>query len=967
LPNGREDVNPLINLKKIGQSVWLDNLRRGLITSGEIKRLIDEYGLSGVTSNPTIFEKAIAGTKEYDSEITRLAKEGLGAEEIVRELVIEDIQGAADVFAPVYREAGGRDGFVSVEARPKFARDAKATIDEAREIFSRVERPNVMVKVPGTKEGLKAIEELIYEGRNINVTLLFSIKRYEAVARAYIRGLERRAAEDKPINNIMSVASFFVSRVDTLADRILEEEAEKEASHDRKMRLRELIGRVAIANAKLAFVKYRELFEGPEFKALKEKGAEPQKLLWASTSTKNPKYDDLKYVDGLIEKSTVNTMPLHTMLSFYGRGKVRPTLSEGLDEAKKTVSELSALGIDYDGITAGLEADGIKKFADSWDSLVKSVAEKKKKILGEKGPAISLGLGGHIEAVNRAIDEMGEKKFLHRLWSKDPALWKKTPGERKQITDSLGWLALPEFMETHVDAINAFAVEIKNAGFRDVVLLGMGGSSLAPIVLNKTFGSKDGYPVLTVLDSTDPGAIKAVEEKIDIHKTLFIVSSKSGSTIEPLSFFEYFYDRLYKLTGEDAGKNFTAITDPGTPLEGFARKYRFRKVFLNPHDIGGRFSALSYFGLVPAALAGIDISKLLYHASCVSAASQPCVTPSENPAVCLGTALGTLASKGIDKVTFFLSREISSFGLWVEQLLAESTGKEGLGLVPITGEPIGGAECYGADRVFVYIGVGDPDEKTVSLIKALEAAGHPVITSRLEDAYEIGGEFLRWEVVTAAAGAVLGINPFDQPDVEISKKNTVARLAKKGKGEAHLPGVTFEGAEFRASFGKAALKRLKKAGIKTDSDVKRAMTGFISLIGAGDYVGVLAYYNPWDSKVGDTLASLRSLLRDSTKAATQFGWGPRYLHSTGQLHKGGADKGVFFIFTHESPAEAKVPSSDFSFPELELSQAFGDMEALDSKDRRVVVFNLRDSQSGTLEEAVNLIRNSVLQATAAVK
>ncbi len=960
-------MNPLVNLNKFGQSVWLDSLRRGLVTSGEIKRLIDEYGLSGVTSNPTIFEKAIAGTKEYDAEIARLAKEGLGAEEIVRELVIEDIQGAADVLAPVYREAGGRDGFVSVEVRPKLARDAKATIDEARELFYRVERPNVMLKVPGTREGLTAVEELIYEGRNINITLLFSVKRYEEVARAYIRGLERRAAEDKPLNNVMSVASFFVSRVDTLADRLLEEEADREASHDRKMRLRELIGHVAISNAKMAYMKYKEIFEGPEFEALKEKGAEPQKLLWASTSTKNPKYDDLRYIDGLIEKGTVNTMPLHTMLSFYSRGKVRPTLSEGLDEAKKVISELSALGIDYDGITAELEGEGIKKFADSWDSLVKSVAEKKKKILVERGPAISFSLRGHTEAVNRAITEMAEKEFIHRLWSKDPALWKKTPGERKQITDSLGWLKLPEFMETHMDAINAFAVEIKDSGFRDVVLLGMGGSSLAPIVLNKTFGPKEGYPVLTVLDSTDPGAIKAVEEKIDIHETLFIVSSKSGSTIEPLSFFEYFYDRLYKLSGEDAGKNFAAITDPGTPLEGFARKYRFRKVFLNPHDVGGRFSALSYFGLVPAALAGIDISRLLYHASCVSAATQPCVIPSENPAVSLGTALGTLASEGIDKVTFFLSKEISSFGLWAEQLLAESTGKEGKGLVPITDEPIGGAECYGADRVFVYIGVGNPDEKTSGLMKTLEAAGHPVITSRLEDAYEIGGEFLRWEVATAAAGAVLGINPFDQPDVEISKKNAVARLARGKDMGGTMPGVTLEGAEFRVSFGKAAFKRLKKAGIKPDSDIKKAMSGFVSLIGAGDYVGLLVYYNPWDAKASDILASLRPLLRDSTKAATQFGWGPRYLHSTGQLHKGGANKGVFFIFTHESPAEAKVPSSDFSFPELELSQAIGDMEALDSKDRRVVVFNLKDPEATTLEEAVNLIRGSVLQATAAVK
>ncbi len=962
-------MNPLLELKKLGQSVWFDNLRRGLVISGELKRMMDEYGITGVTSNPTIFEKAIAGTDEYDEEIQKLVKEDLEEADIVKELVIDDIKGAADVLAPVFKETGGKDGFVSVEARPTLARDTKAAIVDARGLFSRINRPNVMVKVPATAEGLPAIEELTFEGYNINVTLLFSVDRYEEAAWSYIRGLERRAAEGKPLDNIFSVASFFVSRVNVLADKMIEERIEKETSNDRKARLRDLIGKVSIANAKLAYIRYNEIFNSPRFLALEEKGAKPQKLLWASTSTKNPKYNELMYVDGLIEKGTISTIPLHTMLSFYSHGKVSPTLAEGLLEAARTIAELSLLGIDYAKLTAQLEDEGVRKFTDSYLSLLKSVAEKKKKILGEKVRAVEFALDGFIESVNKAVGEMESRGFIHKLWAKDPALWKKTPGDRKLITDSLGWLTLPELMEVHKDAINSFAVDVRNSGFTDVVLLGMGGSSLAPLVLNTAFGRQKGYPELTVLDSTDTDAIKAVNDHIDPLKTLFIVSSKSGSTIEPLSFFEYFYDRVYSSAGEDAGRNFIAITDPGTPLEGFARKYRFRRIFLNPHDIGGRYSALSFFGLVPAALAGIDISRLLYYAGCVSAATQPCVHPAENPAVSLGVALGTLAASGIDKVTFLLSKEVSSFGLWVEQLLAESTGKDGVGLIPVTNEPIGSPEAYGDDRVFVYIGIGEPDKKTFSLIKALEADGHPVISFRLENIHEIGGEFLRWEVATAAAGSAMGINPFDQPDVELSKKNTAARLGKIGKkgGGLKLPGVALEGPEFKISFGKAAFKKLRKTGFKAEHGVKKAMKNFMGFITEGDYIGVLAYYNPMDDKVEKILAELRALLRDSTGAATQFGWGPRYLHSTGQLHKGGPDKGVFLILTHGSKEEARIPGSSFSFPELELSQAFGDMEALDSKGRRVALLHLKDSTAETLQEAVDFIKGAILQATAAVK
>lgn len=920
--------------------------------------MIHEYGIMGVTSNPTIFEKAIAETSEYDDDIAKFTSEGLSVSEIILKLITKDIKLAADIFHPVFEEAGKKDGFVSVEVRPELARDAEGSIKEARKLVSLIKKSNVMVKIPATVEGLAAIERLTYEGYNINITLLFSVNRYEEVAWAYIKGLEKRAFEGKPVDNISSVASFFVSRVDTLADKLIEELSEAASSRDQKARLKGIIGKVAIANAKCAFIKYNEIFRSERFLKLEEMGASAQRLLWASTGTKDPRYPDTKYVDGLIGRNTVNTMPLQTLLAYYDHGKPALTLQEDLDGARKIISELPSLGVDYDHLTRKLEEDGIKSFSDSYAQLEKCVAVKSESARQEKKRPVEFVLNGYAAPVSEALEEMDDEKFLARLWSKDPTIWKKAPAAKKLIKDALGWLTLPDIMEEHSDSIALFAEEVKEAGFTHVVLLGMGGSSLAPIVLKDTFGPQKGYPGLIVLDSTDPEAIRGVEDSIDASKTLFIVSSKSGSTIELLSLFEYFFKKLTDIKGEAAGENFAAITDPGTPLEGFARKYGFRRVFLNPHDIGGRFSALSYFGLVPAALMGIDISKLLYYAERLSVATHPCVNTVENPGVMLGAALGTIGKSGRDKITFFFSEEIKSLGLWIEQLLAESTGKEGRGLVPVTGEPVGRPEDYGDDRTFVYITLGQEDKKITGLLGELTKAGHPVISFHLKDPYEIGGEFFRWEVATAAAGGVMGINPFDQPDVELSKRLTIARLNGK-KAAATPPGVELNGQNFKISFGESVFGEIKKTYGLEGEDSKEAMKRFIGLLKKGDYFGVLAYFNPNDTGLEKELLHLRKVLRDSTKAATQFGFGPRYLHSTGQLHKGGAHNGLFIILSHETGEDLPIPGSSFSFSELELSQAFGDMEALDSKGCRVALFKLKDSSKESLKEVESFIESAL--------
>ncbi|MFQ5465673.1 MAG: bifunctional transaldolase/phosoglucose isomerase [Thermodesulfobacteriota bacterium] len=960
-------MNPLKELSEFGQSVWYDNIRRSLITSGELDRMIRDYGLSGMTSNPVIFEKAISGAEEYDPDIERLMGEGKTGEEILTTLTTDDIRLAARALLPVFERTGGADGYVSIEVNPGLAHDAEGSIAEAHHLRDIVDMPNVMIKIPGTEAGLRAVEELVYEGFNINVTLLFSVKRYEEVAWAYVGALERRAKESKPLDGIFSVASFFVSRVDTLVDGLLDERAAKAGSNDEKARLHALEGRVAVAGAKLAYVRHGRVFSSDRFADLRAAGARPQRLLWASTSTKNPRYSDIKYVEELIAPDTVNTMPLATLHAFEDHGQVSATLEQGLDEADWVVRELEDLGVSYDDVTATLEREGIKGFEDGFAQLLAGIEEKAGALRAGGAEAMEMDLGDLADAADEAVGRLDAENFIERLWEKDPTLWKKTPGDRELIKNALGWLALPQTMSANVEAIKAFAAEVKGELFTDAVLLGMGGSSLAPLVLAETLGPVKGYPRLTVLDSTDPDAVREVAGRIKLRNTLFIVSSKSGSTIEPLSLFEYFYHLLKAEVGDDAGQGFIAITDPGTPLEGFSRKYGFRRLFTNPPDIGGRFSALSCFGLVPAAVAGVDISRLLYHAACVEEAAVPGTRAADDPAVRLGAVLGALGRSGRDKLTFFLSPELAAFGIWIEQLIAESTGKEGKGLVPITGEPMGAPGDYGDDRVFIYICSGGPDPEVAAGLDGLREAGHPVIRLTVGDLHELGGEFLRWEIATAAAGAVLGINPFDQPDVEVAKRLTLGLLDRAGgeggeeagAGAPVPPGAAIEGDGMTLSIGPAAAERLKGGAAMRDGDVTGAMGEFLSLAGPGGYVGVLAYVNPFDRSLDPHLTEIRRALRDATGAAVQFGYGPRYLHSTGQIHKGGPKTGVFLMITHDTASEIEIPESRFGFSTLELSQGFGDMEALDSKGLPVALLHLTEATSSTLSGAEGVIKEAL--------
>ena len=933
--------NPLIELTKLGQSVWLDQMRRSLLTSGELQKLISNDGLGGMTSNPTIFEKAIGGSADYQKSLEQLAARGASVNEIYEALVVEDIGAAGDVLKQVYDSRNGADGFVSLEVSPLLAHETQKTIDEAKKLFSRLNRPNVMIKIPATPEGLPAIEESIAAGLNINITLIFSVEVYEKVAEAYVRGLERRVAAGQPIDRIGSVASFFVSRIDTAVDKELEALAAK-ATGAEKERILALQGKTAIANAKLAYQSFKRIFDGERFAKLKAKGAKVQRPLWASTSTKNPNYLDVIYIETLIGPDTVNTMPPQTVDAYRDHGKPQLTLEHDVEGAHKLFSDLAALGIDFKKVTERLTADGVKSFADSFNDLFKVIEARRDEAQNRILARHTAAIGKYENALKDGLKELADKQFPIRLWKKDATLWKTEEAHTKIISSSLGWLRVAEDMQARVTELKAFAEEIRNAGFEYAVVLGMGGSSLCPEVFRQTFKKQNGYPELFVLDSTVPAAVRDLESRIRIDKTLFIVASKSGSTTEPQMFYRYFFHRTREKLADRAGQNFVAITDPNTQLQKEAERDKFRKIWINPADIGGRYSALSLFGLVPLAVMGGDVEAVLDAAVHAMHACAGPVQITENPGAKLGAVIGVLARSGRDKLTFIIPPPIDSLGLWIEQLVAESTGKEGKGIVPVAREPLGTSDVYGDDRVFVYIRTEDAKHADIEQkLAAFEKAGHPVLGHVLRNPKDLGEEFFLWEIATAVAGYFLGINPFDQPNVQESKDNTKRLLA-----EYQQRGALNEQTEVISDNGIRVLtdeRNNKELHGKSLDDV---LESHLARVKDGDYVAITQYFEE-KPEYDALLQELRIAIRDNFRVATTTGYGPRFLHSTGQLHKGGADNGVFIQLTAADANDVELPGEKFTFGVLAQAQALGDFESLSSRNRRAIRVDLgRDIKAG---------------------
>ena len=935
--DGNGSMSRLKALAEFDQSVWLDFLTREMIEDGELAKKIASDGLTGMTSNPAIFEKAIGSGKEYDADIKRLAEQGADVGEIFRALSVHDIRLAADAFAAVYGQSDARDGFISLEVSPYIANDTAATLKEARELWQSVNRPNLMIKVPATREGLPAVQSLIGDAINVNITLLFSTAVYREVANAYIAGLEARPKHED-LSRIASVASFFVSRIDAKIDDMIDkrlQDASKE-ERDRLAGLAMLRGKIAIANAKEAYSICKEVFSGPRWEALKARGARPQRLLWASTSTKNKAYSDVLYVDALIGPNTVNTIPPETMAAFADHGTPKATLETGLEDAREQLLKLEENGISLERVTGELLEEGVEKFAEAADKLYAALAAKRVKCLHATLVRVSEHLGKAKVDVELAIANWTHAGLSRRLWQRDSTLW--TNGDEAKW---LGWLDIVARERADLKALLAFRNEIDQAHLSHVVLLGMGGSSLGAAVLAESFGQRQGWPRLHVLDSTDPDQIREIEKQIVPQATRFIVASKSGNTLEPSILKDYFWDRAVRARGAAAaGDAFIAITDPGSALEAQARAENFGHIFLGDPEIGGRFSVLSKFGLVPGTAMGLDLERFLDETQHMVNGCGPLVPSYANPGVRLGIVLGMLATKfGRNKVTILASEGLRTLGAWLEQLIAESTGKQGKGLIPVDGEALGELSAYGDDRVFVLVRLAGVDHGAD--VAALEEAGHPVLQIVAEDSYQLGQLFFMWEVAIAIAGSIIAINPFNQPDVEAAKikaRELTGAFQKTGALPQSEPIYEQRGFTLYADSANAE-------AIGQHDDLKGYLHAHFARLKEGDYAALLAFIEHCDA-FEEELSRMRTRLRDAKRVATCVGFGPRFLHSTGQAYKGGPDTGVFLEITGEPVDDLEIPGRKISFGMVERAQALGDFAVLNERGRRALRIHLKDVASG---------------------
>jgi transaldolase/glucose-6-phosphate isomerase len=919
-------MNPIQALHRLKQSIWYDNIERRLLQNGELADMIKAGDIRGITSNPSIFNNAIAQSSDYDEALKPMAWSGLDPEKIFFELAIEDIRAAADLFTPLYQETHGGDGYVSLEVSPFLAHDTQATIDQAKWLWKTVARPNLMIKIPATLAGLPAITQAIAAGINVNVTLIFSLDRYAEVIDAYLVGLEERLAGGQPIDHIASVASFFVSRLDSKIDKALEKIGTNQST--------QLMGKAALANSRLAFVLYLEKFGATRFKALENEGARTQRPLWASTGTKNPAYSDVLYVDELIAANTVNTVPPKTLAAFRDHGRASLSLEGHEAESRSIIEELEKLNISLDKVTNELEQEGVKAFADAFTDLLATIEKRSQSAQTELGP-----LANHIPA---RVQKLADSNAIQRIYAHDPTLWTTDPDGQTEIRKRLGWLDAPVESKRLIPQLSQLLTSCQDEGYTHILLLGMGGSSLAPEVLSETFGVQNwnGKPglALTILDSTDPSQVQAAFESSDLSKTLYVVASKSGSTSEVMAFLEFFWAKAVEAHGDAAARHFVAVTDPGSTLAAIAQDRKFRDTILADSTVGGRYSALIAFGLTAASLLGLDVHQILKRAAHMAALCRPEVTPGRNPGLVLGAIIGEAALQKRDKLTILTDPELRSLGSWLEQLIAESSGKNGKGIVPVDIEPLGDATKYSADRLFVYL---NRSNSLDSFTEELKAAGQSVLTLLVPEDADLGAEFFRWEFATAVACAVLEINAFDQPDVQDNKTRTKAKIAEYQKMKAFDEGIPLWENEGGKVFGE------KLPGIEEAWSLSDVIEIFLKQAKPGDYVAINAYL-PRNEQTLASLQGLRAAIQKHTGLATTLGFGPRFLHSTGQLHKGGPNTGLFLQITADPQHDLEIPGQGISFGTLERAQALGDLEALLARSRRALRIHLEGNSVNDL-------------------
>jgi transaldolase/glucose-6-phosphate isomerase len=929
--------NKIERILELGQSIWYDNIQRCIIRNGELKEMIQRGEIRGLTSNPCSFRKAISDSNDYDTAIAPMALAGWNCEKIFSQLSVEDIRDAASLFTELYVQTDGKDGYVSLEINPSFSHETEKIVAEARKTWTAVNRPNLMVKIPATESGISAVRQLVSAGINVNSTLIFSEEQYIKAAEAYISGLEDRIASGQPINKIQSVASVYVcwidSKIDPLLEKIITEGSEEQAAI-----ARELKGKVGIANCQRIYRQFKKIFSGERFNALQKKGATIQRPLWAATGCKNDQYSDTIYIDSLIGENTISSVDPETLKAALDHGCIKAGLPASDNEIDLVFSKLASIGISLQNITEELQEEGVNTFENAFNSMLGD--------LNKRSDILKKSLGDLYDPVMSNFKKIEENSILPRIFAKDPTVWTFDIQAYPEIRNRLGWLDAHMNTAKNIEEFRSILKSLKENGIRKVLLLGMGGSSLAPEVMALTFKEISDLK-LEIVDSTDPGQVLEADHSHPTSETVYIISSKSGGTAEVRALLDYFYQRAKDTLGEKAGSHFIAITDPGTQLERIAKELNFRNIVLSDPAVGGRFSAITPFGVLPATLIGIDPAIVLEKVNAIAKKSTPSNPVASNEGAALGVYMGTAALLGRDKFTILTDPELESFGSWLEQLIAESSGKNGKGIIPVDIEPQTDPSVYAKDRAFVYIQTSGTQ---CDFIDQLMKVGQPVLTIKLNDLPDLFAEFYRWEIAISVACSLLEVNAFDQPNVQDSKNRTVAKINEyKEKGVLSEPEVLWEkdGVKVFYSLAEAANETLKKelAAAKNPAEF---ISKFLTIAHSGeDYVAINAYL-PRNEDMLHKLQSLRKEILKQTACATTLGFGPRFQHSTGQLHKGGANNGVFIQIVANSPTDVEIPNEGMTFAVLERAQALGDFEALMAVNRRAVRIDLGNQSPSIL-------------------
>ncbi|MEZ4644127.1 MAG: bifunctional transaldolase/phosoglucose isomerase [Chloroflexota bacterium] len=919
---------------QLGQSVWLNYLRRAFLESGELADVL-ELGVCGITSTPALFAKAITHSSDYDQVLQRLSAAGVPVKKMYEALLIDDMQRAADRLHGAHEASDGLDGFVSMELDPAWMHDTVNMVAEAQRLLRAIDRVNVMIEVPATPAGIEAIRILTTDGVSLNATHIFSVDVYEQVAQAYIDGLEAYF-QTHSVWRIApsSVASFSLSRTDTAVDELL-------AAQGRF----DLQGRTAIALAKIAYGRFQSVFTGPRWQKLVKHGGRPLRLKWTRTTPYQFHYTDTHYVEALIGPDTVITLSPVTLNAMREHGRIETTLFNWQERAQDHLATIADLGIDLDAITTHLQAASLAAYDRQFQTLIHSVSKKREQL--ESGwQRLDVRLGAYQPTVNETLSRLCTDRVVSRFWRHDRSLWK---GIAPGVADRLGWLHVVEAMQENLDRLNTFAKTMHEEGFTQVLLVGSGGATSPGNMFSRIFGKgaallswQQYQPGLTlrVLDTTDPVMIRHQVNQLHLPQTLFIIADKAGHDRETRALFNYLYTRLRTVFGHDqAGKHFVAITDIGSPLAEVAYNYRFRDIFLDDPAISEPYGALSYLGLVPAALLGVNVAQILDQALAMQCNASSCNCPSagDNLGAQLGVILATLAQAGRDKLTLVMSPAIAPFADWIEQLVATSTGKAGRGLVPVVHEPLGTPAVYGDDRLFVQMrlrGEDAADMAADAALAVLQAAGHPLVKIHLQEPAELGGCLFSWQMATAVAAHQLRLDPFAQPDIDETEQFT-EQLLEAYQEQGHLPA------------GKAA-------PIATTS-----LEAFLATVKPGDYVALQAYV-PATPETDAVLQSLRTHIRDEYHLATTVGYGPRYLHTTGQLQKGCRKCGHFIQLTTPLPAD-DVPIPDepgkldgsLTFGTLRLAQALADGQALLESGRHLLRFHVQGGMTTELAVLLN--------------